>query len=235
MTRSKAVAPGVGDALVVTNLANTATEWRTLRPHDGNLYFVGMGMVTPYALGLALALPHRRVLALRRRWRDPVRDERSRHARPVGAEQSLRRRARQRRLCLDRQVAIGRLAVRRPGRHRGRRARLRARQPCSRSGRSKNSRPKSPPVSRARTGRPSSSPRPAPSRPSSAPRPPTARRTSTASSAISRRSKERRSSNPRPGSMASRPGPIPNSARSARTIRSAKSCSTGCARISSIS
>ena len=59
----KAVAPRVGDALVVTNLANTATEWRTLRPHDGNLYFVGMGMVTPYALGLALALPHRRVLA----------------------------------------------------------------------------------------------------------------------------------------------------------------------------
>lgn len=59
----KAVAPKVGDALVVTNLANTATEWRTLRPHDGNLYFVGMGMVTPYALGLALALPHRRVLA----------------------------------------------------------------------------------------------------------------------------------------------------------------------------
>ena len=59
----EAVAPRVGDALVVTNLANTATEWRTLRPHDGNLYFVGMGMVTPYALGLALALPHRRVLA----------------------------------------------------------------------------------------------------------------------------------------------------------------------------
>ena len=72
----KAVAPGVGDALVVTNLANTATEWRTLRPHDGNLYFVGMGMVTPYALGLGArpAAPARS--RLRRRWWDPVRDER---------------------------------------------------------------------------------------------------------------------------------------------------------------
>src|SRR6478609_1366803 len=60
----KAIAPIVGDSLVITNLANTATEWRTARPHEGNLYFVGMGMVTPYATGLALALPHRRVLAL---------------------------------------------------------------------------------------------------------------------------------------------------------------------------
>jgi len=60
----KAMAPVVGDSLVITNLANTATEWRAARPHEGNLYFVGMGMVTPYAAGLALALPHRRVLAL---------------------------------------------------------------------------------------------------------------------------------------------------------------------------
>ncbi len=59
----KAIAGKITDELVITNLANTATEWRTVRPHDGNLYFVGMGMVTPYALGLALALPHRRVLA----------------------------------------------------------------------------------------------------------------------------------------------------------------------------
>ena len=60
----KAIVPFVGDSLVVTNLANTATEWRAVRPHEGNLYFVGMGMVTPYATGLALALPHWRVLAL---------------------------------------------------------------------------------------------------------------------------------------------------------------------------
>lgn len=60
----KAIAPIIGESLVVTNLANTATEWRAVRPHEANLYFVGMGMVTPYAAGLALALPHRRVLAL---------------------------------------------------------------------------------------------------------------------------------------------------------------------------
>jgi sulfopyruvate decarboxylase TPP-binding subunit len=53
-----------GDALVVTNLANTATEWFAARPSEGNLYAVGMGMVTAYALGLALALPDREVVAL---------------------------------------------------------------------------------------------------------------------------------------------------------------------------
>lgn len=60
----KALAPLLKDDLVVANLANTSTEWRALRPHEGNLYFVGMGMVTPYATGLSLALPHRRVVAL---------------------------------------------------------------------------------------------------------------------------------------------------------------------------
>jgi len=60
----KAIAPMLKDELVIANLANTATEWRAVRPHEGNLYFVGMGMVTPYAIGLALALPHRGVLAL---------------------------------------------------------------------------------------------------------------------------------------------------------------------------
>jgi sulfopyruvate decarboxylase TPP-binding subunit len=60
----KAIAGKIGDALVVTNLANTTAEWRTVHPSEGNLYFVGMGMVTPYALGLALALPQHQVLAL---------------------------------------------------------------------------------------------------------------------------------------------------------------------------
>ena len=60
----RVIAPLVADSLVITNLANTATEWRSVRPHEGNLYFVGMGMVTPYAVGLAMALPNRRVLAL---------------------------------------------------------------------------------------------------------------------------------------------------------------------------
>jgi sulfopyruvate decarboxylase TPP-binding subunit len=60
----KVIAPLVADSLVITNLANTATEWRSVRPHEGNLYSVGMGMVTPYAIGVAMALPNRRVLAL---------------------------------------------------------------------------------------------------------------------------------------------------------------------------
>jgi len=60
----KAIAPLLKDDLVIANLANTSTEWRSLRPSEGNLYFGGMGMVTPYALGLAMALPQRRVAAL---------------------------------------------------------------------------------------------------------------------------------------------------------------------------
>ncbi|MCK9913493.1 thiamine pyrophosphate-dependent enzyme [Microbacteriaceae bacterium K1510] len=60
----QALASRVTDELVVTNLANTATEWFSVRPSDANLYAVGMGMVTPYALGLALALPGRHVIAL---------------------------------------------------------------------------------------------------------------------------------------------------------------------------
>src|SRR5262249_59171823 len=60
----KAIAPCEEHRVLFAKLPNPATEWRSVRPHEGNLYFVGMGMVTPYAAGLALALPHRRVLAL---------------------------------------------------------------------------------------------------------------------------------------------------------------------------
>jgi len=60
----KALAARLSDEIVVTNLANTATEWYATRPSDANLYAVGMGMVTPYGLGLALALPSRGVVAL---------------------------------------------------------------------------------------------------------------------------------------------------------------------------
>ena len=60
----KALVPLLRDELVIANLANTSTELRHVRPSEGNLYFVGMGMVTPYAVGLALALPHRPILAL---------------------------------------------------------------------------------------------------------------------------------------------------------------------------
>ena len=59
----EAIAGSITDELVITNLANTANEWRAVRDHEGNLYFVGMGMVTPYAFGLSMALPNRKVIA----------------------------------------------------------------------------------------------------------------------------------------------------------------------------
>jgi thiamine pyrophosphate-dependent acetolactate synthase large subunit-like protein len=61
----KALAAAVrDDDLVVTNLGNTMHEWLTLRPSRANLYNMNLGQCTPVALGLALALPHRRVIAL---------------------------------------------------------------------------------------------------------------------------------------------------------------------------
>jgi sulfopyruvate decarboxylase subunit beta len=50
--------------LVVTNLGNTMHEWLSLRPSRANLYNMNLGQCTPVALGLALGLPHRRVIAL---------------------------------------------------------------------------------------------------------------------------------------------------------------------------
>ncbi|MBI2358859.1 MAG: thiamine pyrophosphate-binding protein [Deltaproteobacteria bacterium] len=54
----------LGDELVVTGPGATARELCALNDRDGNLYRVYMGGVVPMALGLALALPHRQVIAL---------------------------------------------------------------------------------------------------------------------------------------------------------------------------
>lgn len=54
----------IGDALVVTGPGATARELCALNDRDGNLYRVYMGGVVPTALGLAVALPHRQVIAL---------------------------------------------------------------------------------------------------------------------------------------------------------------------------
>jgi sulfopyruvate decarboxylase subunit beta len=54
----------VKDELVVTTLKGTANEWHHLCPKDSNLYYVGIGLVSPVALGLAMALPHRKVISL---------------------------------------------------------------------------------------------------------------------------------------------------------------------------
>jgi thiamine pyrophosphate-dependent acetolactate synthase large subunit-like protein len=61
----QALAPLVSDDdLVVVSLGGTGLEWNAVRPGDGNLYLVAMGCNTPVALGLALALKHRRIVLL---------------------------------------------------------------------------------------------------------------------------------------------------------------------------
>jgi thiamine pyrophosphate-dependent acetolactate synthase large subunit-like protein len=52
------------DDLVVTTLGWVAGEWFALRHKESNLYQINMGMCTPLCLGLALVLPHRRVIAI---------------------------------------------------------------------------------------------------------------------------------------------------------------------------
>jgi thiamine pyrophosphate-dependent acetolactate synthase large subunit-like protein len=49
--------------LVITSLGGTKNEWYAVRPGDGAMYLTAMGGVTAFAFGVALALPHRRVLA----------------------------------------------------------------------------------------------------------------------------------------------------------------------------
>ncbi|MFI5267458.1 MAG: thiamine pyrophosphate-dependent enzyme [Chloroflexota bacterium] len=56
--------PMIDNQLVVTNVARSGFEWHALCSREGNLYTMGMGLVTPLCLGLALALPHRRVIAV---------------------------------------------------------------------------------------------------------------------------------------------------------------------------
>ena len=60
----KIIAPKVTDELVVCNIAGISMEWRDLKHRDGNLYQVYMSGSTAVALGLALGLPHRRVISL---------------------------------------------------------------------------------------------------------------------------------------------------------------------------
>jgi sulfopyruvate decarboxylase subunit beta len=52
------------DTLVVATLGVTTDEWYEVAPRDANMYLPVMGAITPVGLGLALALPHRRVLVL---------------------------------------------------------------------------------------------------------------------------------------------------------------------------
>lgn len=60
----QSLAPMLTDQLVVTNVARTGFETHMAMPREGNLYTMGMGLVTPVVLGLALSLPRRGVIAL---------------------------------------------------------------------------------------------------------------------------------------------------------------------------
>ena len=59
----QAIVPHFGEELVVTNLGAVRHEWQALRPHAGNYHLQNLGLTSSMALGLALALPHRKVVA----------------------------------------------------------------------------------------------------------------------------------------------------------------------------
>jgi thiamine pyrophosphate-dependent acetolactate synthase large subunit-like protein len=60
----QAIAPEVGDALAITIGGGSSSEWHALRPSEGNMRCRTLGLVQSVALGLALALPKRQVLAI---------------------------------------------------------------------------------------------------------------------------------------------------------------------------
>jgi len=49
---------------VVTSVGTIKNEWYSVAPGDGSFFLSLMGGVVPFAYGLCLALPHRRVIAL---------------------------------------------------------------------------------------------------------------------------------------------------------------------------
>jgi sulfopyruvate decarboxylase subunit beta len=59
----RAIVPHFVDELVVTNLGAVRHEWQALRPHQANYHLQNLGLTSSMALGLALALPHRKVVA----------------------------------------------------------------------------------------------------------------------------------------------------------------------------
>ena len=59
----KAIAPHAEDALAVCT-GWAAREWWALRPGEGNLKTRTLGLVSSIAAGLAIALPHRKVIAI---------------------------------------------------------------------------------------------------------------------------------------------------------------------------
>jgi sulfopyruvate decarboxylase subunit beta len=53
-----------GDALATTSAGANTVEWNTCRPSDGNIRVRTLGLTCSVALGMALGLPKRKVIAL---------------------------------------------------------------------------------------------------------------------------------------------------------------------------
>ena len=60
----RALADQARDAVVVSSAGATTLEWNALRPSDGNFRVRTLGLCSSIALGMALGLPHRKVIAL---------------------------------------------------------------------------------------------------------------------------------------------------------------------------
>ena len=58
------LAPLMTDQLVVTSQSGQRVEWNHLSKHEGNLLVGSMGNALGVGIGLALALPHRKVIVL---------------------------------------------------------------------------------------------------------------------------------------------------------------------------
>ena len=60
----KTLASEVKDSLVVSSAGAMILEWNSLHPNDGNFRVRTLGLCSSIALGMALGLPHRKVIAL---------------------------------------------------------------------------------------------------------------------------------------------------------------------------
>ncbi len=60
----KALTEVAGDALAVTSAGGNTAEWNACRPSDGNIRVRTLGLTSSVALGIALGLPGRKVIAI---------------------------------------------------------------------------------------------------------------------------------------------------------------------------
>ena len=57
----QAIAPLIDRELFVTTAGGATAEWNALRPSDGNIQVKTLGLCSSIGLGLAIALPKRKV------------------------------------------------------------------------------------------------------------------------------------------------------------------------------